>query len=77
MNIQSVLLNKKYFKNRTEAKRYITKLGYKSTINPDPNPQSKNYYRFRQVQPHKFIKSSMRTKIINQKIRLIIGRLKK
>ena len=77
MEIQSVLLNKKYFKNRKEAQRFIRKIKFRPTINPDPNPESKNLYRFRQIQPEKFVKNSFRTKKINDVISLVVGKLKK
>lgn len=76
MKIQSILLNKKYFKTRQDAKKYVERLGYKTSIKPDPNPVSLSFYRFRQIQPNRFEGGSLRTKYINAKMRLIVGKLK-
>lgn len=45
--VQSVILNREYFKNLIEARTWLVHHGYKHT-DPDITPQ---YYRFRQINP--------------------------
>ena len=76
MIIQSVLLAKQMYRTRTEAKKWIGEHGFKTSITPDPNPESKNWWRFRQIQPEKFKSGSFRlvdTK--NDGVRLVMGLL--
>ena len=78
MHIQSVLIHKKLFHTRDEAKKKVIDMGYKGSIHPDPNPESKSFYRFRQRQPSQFVHGSFRTiELPNDKdIHFIIGKLK-
>lgn len=76
MNIQSVLLSKQLFRTRVIAKKWIGEHGFKTSINPDPNPESKNWWRFRQIQPEQFKVGSFR--LVDTKddgVRFVMGRL--
>ncbi len=76
MIIQSVLLAKQMYRTRTEAKKWIGEHGFKTSITPDPNPESKNWWRFRQIQPDKFVVDSFR--LVDTKddgVKMIMGLL--
>jgi hypothetical protein len=72
MKIQSIRFNKKTY-NLTEAKKKAKEMGFK--INVTPNPQYVNWWAFRQIQPQKFRKKTIRTKKLDDNIMLIIGEL--
>lgn len=77
MIIQSVLLSKQHFHTREDAKKWIEKHGFKSSISPDPNPESKNLWRFRQRQPSEFMYGTFKTLIHDEKgVGIVVGRLK-
>ena len=72
--VQAIRLSKKKYKTQKEAKEQALKMNYKVSIKP--NPQYKNYWSFRQIQPNKFNQDSFRYKVINPNISLIVGKLK-
>jgi len=76
MTIQSVLFKKSVYKTRGSAVKWLLKNGYKSSIKPDPNPESLNFWRYRQIQPTKFKKNSFHTTKHNNSIYFVIGTLK-
>jgi hypothetical protein len=78
VSIQTVLLKKDYFKNRTNASKWIRKNKYKITpTGANPNKQDKTHFRYRQRQPELFNKNSFRTKKINEYVSFVIGELNK
>ena len=77
MIVQSVLLDKSVFKTREDAKKWVGDHGFKTSISPDPNPESKNLWRFRQRQPSEFTHGSFRTVMYKEKgVAFVAGKLK-
>ena len=74
--VQSVILSKRHYPSREEAAAWVREHGLKDHIHPDPNPDSLNYHRFRQVQPSKFVPDTFRTRQIGAGVSLVLGRLK-
>ena len=75
--VQSVLFDKSVFKTRALASRWVALHKYKTSIRPDPNPESKNLWRFRQRQPSQFVGGTFR--IVKPKdagVSFVVGRLK-
>lgn len=70
--IQSVRISKKLSKK--EADEIAKKMKLK--MNVKPNPQYKNYYAYRQIQPEKFKKGSYRMKKLNKDVMLVLGELR-
>jgi len=77
MIIQSILFRKSIYHTRATAMRWLRIHKYKTSINPDPNPDSKNWHRFRQVQVNEFQPDSFRIYKYNDSIHFVIGKLKK
>jgi hypothetical protein len=75
--IQSVLLNKNKFPNRTASSVWIRNNDFKVNINPNPNKADNKYYRYRQRQPDEFKKTTFRQKSINNYLSIVYGELKK
>ena len=73
MNIQSILFRKETYHTRATAERWLRKHKYRAFFNPDPNPESKNWYRFRQKEPTAFKKDSFRIFKYNDSIHFVIG----
>ena len=73
MTIQSIRFNKDSW-TKPKALSWLKKNNHYTSVRP--NPQYKNYFAFRQIQPEKFIKSSFRTKKLNDGIMMILGKLK-
>ena len=76
MQIQSILMNKTAYKTRADCKAWLREHKFKDTFNPDPNPESKNLWRFRQRRPTEFKVGSFRTYHYNKNIYFVIGELK-
>tara|TARA_R110002020_G_scaffold463964_1_gene684293 strand:- start:188 stop:445 length:258 start_codon:yes stop_codon:yes gene_type:complete len=74
--IQSILLEKSYYKTRTKASEWIRKNKFKVTIQPNPNKADNRWFRYRQVQPNKFKKNSFRIKKMSDRMSLVVGVLK-
>lgn len=74
--IQSVLLPKRKYNMRDDAKKEIGNMGFKKSIKPDPNPESKSYWRFRQRQPDTFDKTTFKTIARGDGVVYIVGKLK-
>lgn len=75
MHVQSILIHKKVGNKNismTEAKKILSKFGG-HYIKVDITDQ---YYRFRQIEPKLFKKSTFRTKKINKFIKIIVGYFK-
>ena len=69
--VQSLLLKKgkNGFSSSREARKWAKDHGYKTTkIDVQPN-----YYRFRQMDPKKFVKDSFVTKTFSSKVKAVIG----
>tara|TARA_R110001592_G_scaffold118007_2_gene320276 strand:- start:90 stop:323 length:234 start_codon:yes stop_codon:yes gene_type:complete len=75
MEVQSVLIKKKYYMNRSDASKKIRQMKFKVSINPNPNKEDKTHYRYRQIQPEKFNQTSFRTLSLSPSVSLIIGKL--
>lgn len=76
MKIQSILFKKSIYHTRDTAIRWLRHHKYRTSISPDPNPESKNWFRFRQVQPNEFKPDSFRIYKYNDSIHFVIGVLK-
>ena len=76
MTIQSILFKKTIYHTRGSAKRWVVKNKYLGSIRPDPNPESLNFWRFRQRQPEEFKPDSFYIKRYNNSIYFVIGQLK-
>ena len=74
--VQSVLCKKTHFRTRADAKRWVGKNGFKTSFNPDPNPESASFWRFRQRKPTAYVKGSMRTRVLNDAVHLVVGKTK-
>ena len=74
--IQSVLLPKRKYPTREDAKKEIDRMGFKKSIKPDPNPESLNLWRFRQRQPDKFDKSTFKSVVRSDGAIYVVGVLK-
>lgn len=80
MTVQSVRIRKT--KSLAQAEAIVKKMGYSALYQGKRTNQLKagesvNWWRFRQIAPGKFEKGSFRTKVINNNVELIIGKLKK
>jgi hypothetical protein len=74
MKTQSVLLPKSKFSEK-EATAYILKKKYSDKGKRIKNYKTTKFYRFRQLPPSHFKKDSFRTKVLNNGVELIIGKL--
>ena len=75
MEVQSVLIKKKYYMNRSDASKKIRQMKFKVSIDPNPNKEDKTHYRYRQIQPEQFNQKSFRTLSVSPSVSLIIGKL--
>ena len=68
-------MRKTTYPTRALAQKWIRKHNYKPTFNPDPNPESENWWRFRQRKPSDFKQSSFRIFRYNDSVHFVIGQL--
>ena len=69
--IQSIIFDKKYWSKKS-SKKWLQDHGYYTSLDEKPL-----HLRYRQQLPSDFIKTSFKTKVLNDGIELIIGKLKK
>ena len=67
--VQSVLMRLKKYPSIKDARKWLKKNKYKY----DKVDASDEYWRFRQIDPKKFKKGSLRTKTLTNDIKIIIG----
>ena len=66
------------YKKRDDAKAYVIAQNFRGSITPDPNPESANLWRFRQIQPHEFVGGTFRTIPYkkDKRVHLVVGHIK-
>ena len=77
-NIQSVRISKRI--PLKKAEKIVEEMGFSKTYrgkrtNELDKGESKDWWRFRQIPPNRFQKNSFRTKILDDDIQLIVGKL--
>ena len=69
-DVQSVIFNKSQWRPRT-AETWLKKHGYKTSFYGKKVDITPNYYRYRQIAPHKF--KTYRNKDLGNGVMLVIG----
>jgi hypothetical protein len=68
---QTIIVHKNAVSGEDEAKSIASKIGHVGKID-----EKEDTWHFRQLPPENFIQSSFRTKVINSKVSIVMGKLK-